>query len=136
MGTVILVVRLAKLALQTCSDLSTDANTISNLDSGHLVADLNSLANDLMTDANGEWAVTPASIDGVDVGATDTTALDLDVDVAVFKLLWFELEQRSNMLSDWPVSAKTTHFLLLEVGPFALVLDHEAFEGVRVSHCW
>ncbi len=133
-GAVVLVVRLAKFALQTSSDLSTDANAISNLDSGHLVANLDGLADNLVANANGEGAFAPAPIDGVDIGATDTTALDLDVDVTVFKLLWFELVQRLSMLSGVPVGRQITHLFLLEVSPFALVLDHEPFEGIRISH--
>ncbi len=92
MGAVILVVRFTKLALQTCSDLGTNANAISNLDSGHLVTDFDSLADNFVTNTNGKRAVAPASIDGVNIGPTDATALDLDVDITVFELLWFELE--------------------------------------------
>lgn len=51
-----------------------------------------------MTNANGEWAFTPASGDGVDIRTANTTALDLDVNVTIFELLWFELRPRSMTL--------------------------------------
>ena len=91
MRTVILVIRFAKLALQAGADLGANANAVSDLDGGHLVANFDSLANDFMTNADWERAITPTAIDCVDIGATDPAAFNLDVDVAVFELLRFEL---------------------------------------------
>ena len=95
MRTVVLVVRLAKLALQTGTDLSTNTNTVSNLDGCHLVADFDSLADDFVTDTDWERAFAPAASDGMDIGAADSAALNLDVDVTVFELLRFELSAGS-----------------------------------------
>jgi len=133
-GAVILLVGLAKLTLQTCLDLSTNANAISHLDGCHLVSDLDSLADDLVADANWQWAIAPATVDSMDIGATNTTTLNFDINVAVFELFWFELKQRSTVLSELPLGPAFSHLFLLEVGPFALVLDHETLEGVWVTH--
>ena len=73
------------------------------------------MTDDLVADADGQWYLAPAAIDAVDVGATDTAALDLDVDIMVTELLGFEL-------------------LFLELGPFLLIRDHETFESIWISH--
>ena len=49
MRAVVLVVRLAILALQAGPDLSTDAHAVSDLDSGDFVADLDCLADNFMS---------------------------------------------------------------------------------------
>lgn len=95
MRTVVLVVGLAKFALQTGTDLSANTNTVSNLDGGHFVADFDRFTDDFMTNANWERAFAPTASDGMDIGAADTAALNFDVDVAVFELLRFELEVQS-----------------------------------------
>lgn len=115
MRTVVLVVRLAKLAFQAGTDLSAHTNAVSNLDCCHLVADFDSLADDFMADADWKGAITPTASDGMNVRAADSAALNFDVDITVFELLRFE-------------------FLLLKVTPFALILDHVALEGLWVRH--
>ena len=92
MRTVILVIRFAKLALEAGADLSANTNTVSNLNGCYLVANFDSLANDFVTDADWERAVTPAAIDGMDIRAANTAAFNLYVDITVFELLRFELE--------------------------------------------
>jgi hypothetical protein len=52
-----------------------------------------------VTDAEGERDLAPAASDAVDIGAADTTALDLDVDVVFFKGLGFELIVVRNLCS-------------------------------------
>ena len=137
MRTVVLIIRLAKLALQAGADLSTNSNAVSDLDSGHLVANFDGLANDFMTNADWERAITPTAIDCVDIGAANPAAFNLDVDVAVFELLRFELILLSafgsctSPLSMVPVVA---HFFLLEITPFALILDHVALKHFGVRH--
>lgn len=91
MRTVILVVRFAELAFETGPDLSANTNTVSNLNGGDLVADFDGLANDFVADADGERAVAPATSDCMDIRAADTTALNFNVDITVFKFLRFEL---------------------------------------------
>lgn len=49
MRAVVLVVTLAHLALQTSPDLRTDADTVSNLDGGHLGTDFDGLADNFVT---------------------------------------------------------------------------------------
>jgi hypothetical protein len=44
-----------------------------------------------MAYANGGGSISPATSDGMNIRATNTTALDLDIDVVVAKLLWLEL---------------------------------------------
>lgn len=94
MRAVVLIVGLAELALQAGLDLSADTNTVSNLDGRHLVTDFDRLANDLMTDANGERAIAPTASDGMNIRAANPAALDFDVDITVFELFRFELEMR------------------------------------------
>ena len=91
MGAVVLVVALALLALQTRPDLSSNTNTIPDLCAGDLVADLDSLANDLMSNTDGQGDFAPSSSDSMNIRATDTTALNLDVNVVGAELLGFEL---------------------------------------------
>ena len=134
MRTVVFLVCFAKFALQTRTDLSANANSISNLDSGHLVADFDSLADDFVTDANGEGAIAPAASDGMNIRAADTTALNLDVDVAVLKLLRFELKMRLVAGESVAFDSMAAHLLLLEIGPFALILDHVALKCFWVRH--
>lgn len=62
---VILVVGFAHLALQTCFDLSANADAISDLYGGDLITNFDGLANDLMTNADWERAIAPAASDGV-----------------------------------------------------------------------
>lgn len=53
MRAVILVVRLANVALEAGSDLSAYANAITDFASRNFVTNTNCLANDLMSDADG-----------------------------------------------------------------------------------
>ena len=137
MRTVVLVIRLAKPALQTGADLGTNSNAVSNLDGGHLVPDFDGLANDFMTNADWKWAITPAAVDCVDIGAADAAAFNLDVDVAFFELLRFELILLSGLGSFTSPSSRVqivTHFFLLEITPLALILDHVALKHFWVRH--
>ena len=134
MRAVVLVVRLAKLALQTGTDLSANTNAVSNLDGCHLVTDLDSLADNFMTNADWERAFAPTASDSMDVGAADSTALNLDVDITVFELFRFELVTRLAMCRSEERRLIIAHFLLLKVTPFALILDHVALERVWVWH--
>ena len=106
MGTIVLVAGLANLALKTSLDLSTNADSIPNLAGGHFVAGFDHLANDLMTYTDWQWAVTPAAVDGVDVGAAHATSFDLDVDVVVLEWLRFELWRRVNGVKHSPQEAR------------------------------
>lgn len=133
MRTVVLVVRFAKLALQTSTDLGTNTNTVSNLDGCHLVADFDGLTDDFVTDADWERAIAPTASDGMDIRAADSAALNLDVDITIFELLWFELGMRS-VIGRSEASDSAAHLFLLKVGPFALILDHVALEHLWVRH--
>ena len=137
MRTVVLIIRLAKLAFQAGADLGTDSNAVSDLDGGHLVADLDGLANDFMTNADWKRAITPTAIDCVDIGAADPAAFNLDVDVAVFELLRFELILLSGLESCTSLSLRVpivAYFFLLEITPLALILDHVALKHFWVRH--
>lgn len=72
--------------------MSANTNTVTNFDLGHLAADLDSFANDLMTDADWQWAVSPAPCDCMDIGAADSASINLDVNIIVLELLWLELQ--------------------------------------------
>jgi len=90
-GAVVLVVTLALRALQASPDLSSHAHSVALFDGLNLGSDLDGFANDLVSDTDWEWCITPSTVDGVDVTTTDTTAFDLDVNVVVSKTLGFEL---------------------------------------------
>lgn len=100
-GAIILLICFAELALQTRLDLSTDANTVSNFHSRDLITDFNSLANDLVTDADWEWAVSPTASNGVDIGSANTAALNLNVNVTVFEWLWLKLWLCQSSRTEW-----------------------------------
>lgn len=134
MRTVVLVVRLANLALQTGTDLSANTHTVSNLDGCHLITYFDSLADDFVTDANWEGAITPTASNGMDIRAANSAALNFDVDVTVFKLLRFKLGSRSGMRWIEARDSMAAHFLLLKVTPFALILDHVTLEHLWVRH--
>jgi hypothetical protein len=89
---VILVVALALWALQAGPDLSTNTDSVADLDSLDLGADLDGMTNNFVTDADRHGSFTPAAVDSVDIGAADATAFNLDVDVIVTKLLGLELD--------------------------------------------
>ena len=91
MRAVIFVVRLADLALETCPDLGADTHPVSDLDGRHLGADLDGLADNLVSDAERQMRCSPSAGDGVDITAADATGMNLDVDVVVLKGLWLEL---------------------------------------------
>ena len=93
MRAVVLVVLLADVTLQAGLNLSSHANTVSDLDGLDLVADLDRMANDFVTDAKGERAATPTSADGVDVTGANTASLNGNVDVVVLEWLWLELRK-------------------------------------------
>ena len=134
MRAVVLVVRLAKLALQTGTDLSANTDTVSNLDGCHLVADFDSLADNFMTDADWEWAVAPTASNSVNIGAADTAALNFDVDITSLKLLRFELGMWSDARQSEASDPMAAHFFLLKLTPLALIFDHVALERVWVRH--
>ena len=100
MWTVVLVITFALLALQARPDLSPDTDAISDLAAGHLVANLDCVANDLVANADRKRGSSPAAIDCVNIRATDTAALNLDVDVVGSELLRFELEGTSACSSE------------------------------------
>ncbi len=131
MWAVVLVVILAVVTLQARPDLSSYAHSIANLHRLDFGADLDSMANDFVTDADRQWSFTPASVDQMYVGAADTTAFDLDVDIVVAKLLWFELVMSGTSIVEL---RSVGYLLLLEVSPLLLVIDHEPFKGVWITH--
>jgi len=66
--TVVLIIRLAVLALQAGRDLGADTYAVANLDASRaLVADLDSLADDFVTYAERHWGLSPAAVDGMDI---------------------------------------------------------------------
>ena len=65
--------------------------SVANLAVGHLAADLDDLANDLVANAKRKRSVAPASSDGVNVGSANTASLNGNVDVVLLKLLELEL---------------------------------------------
>lgn len=132
MRAVVLVVRFAKLALQTRTNLSANTDTVSNLDGCHLVADLDGFTDDLMTDADWERAIAPTASDGMDIRAADSAALNFNVDVTIFELLRFELGMRSD--GSKAINSIAADLFLLKIAPFALILDHVPLKRLWVRH--
>lgn len=91
MRAVVFVITLALWALQASPDLGANTGSVTDLECRDLGSNLNDLTNDFVT--NGNWCrrITPASSNGVYIGAADTTAFDLDVHIVVAELLWLEL---------------------------------------------
>lgn len=115
MRAVILVLALADIALQAGPHLGTNTNAIAHLNLLHVLADLDGLANNLVTDAERTLEVAPAAGDGVDVRPADAAALDLDVDIVILKRLGLEL-------------------VAVELVPGLGRVNDEALESVWVAH--
>lgn len=91
MWAIVLLIGFADLAFEAGLDLSAYADTIADLDGGHLGADFDGLPNDFMADTEWQRTIAPPSGDGVDVAPTNAAGFDLDVNVTIFEWLWFEL---------------------------------------------
>lgn len=76
-----LIVVLALLTLQARVYLGTDANTLADLSESNLLADLEDLANDFVSNSQRVGAAAPVARDSVHVAGADAAALDLDVDI-------------------------------------------------------
>lgn len=82
---VVLVLVLAVLALHARPDLSTNTDSVALLELGDLVANSQDLADDLVTDTEREGSVTPSTSDGVDIGTTNTTGVNGDVNIVLLE---------------------------------------------------
>ena len=69
------------------------------------------MTNDFVTDADGKRSFTPASVDRVDVASADAAALDLDINIVVAELLWFELLVSATSICRRPGGFSTSCFL-------------------------
>lgn len=87
-GAVVLLVGFALGASQVGANLCANTDAISDLHSCDLGPDIDDLANDLVTDAEGQWDVfVPATSDCVDVGCADTAGVNGNVYVMLLELL-------------------------------------------------
>ena len=134
MRAVILVVRLAVVALKAGSDLRANANTITDFAGRDFVANANCLANDLMSYTDWHRRISPASIDCVYVGTADTASIDFDVNVTVLEWLCFELQYSARSKFTSSSLEMTNYLFLLKVTPLLLRIDHKPFEFVWVRH--
>lgn len=134
MRAVVLIVRLANIALEAGSDLSTHAHTITHFASRHLITNPNCLTNDLVAYANWQRSLAPASIDSVYVGATDTASINLDVNVTILEWFYIELPEKSLSIDKAINLGAIIYLFLLEVAPFVLRIDHKPFELIWVRH--
>jgi len=80
---VVFVLVVAELALQARRDLGTNTNTVADLDLADLVTNSDSLADDFVTNAERTLEVSPTASNGVNIRATNTAGLDLDIDIAI-----------------------------------------------------
>lgn len=90
-GTVILLVCLAVVAGQVGLDLCTDTDSVANLDCLDVLSNLDSLADNLVANADWCWNLTPSSCNCVAVRAANTATVDGDVNVPVLERLELEL---------------------------------------------
>lgn len=134
MRTIILLICLTDAALQTSLDLRTHTNAITHFHGRDLGANFHRFANHLVAHADREGALAPAAADGVDIGATDAAGVNLNVYIIVFEGFGFELRVGSTSMDRLICGEHGPYFFLLELGPFGLVFDHEAFKSVWVSH--
>ena len=105
---VVLLVSLAVVASQVGTNLGTNTDTVADpemtldndlqrycvldiLDGLDVLADLDGATDDLVTNTEWERSLTPATSDGVDIGTTDTTGVNGNVNVAVLERLELEL---------------------------------------------
>jgi hypothetical protein len=92
-GAVVLLVGLAVVASQVGANLRANTNTVADLHLGDLGANLDNLANDLVSYAEGQRDIlSPSSSDGVDVGSADTAGINGNVDIIILELLERKLE--------------------------------------------
>lgn len=89
---VVLVPVLALSALHARPDLRANSDTVSDLDSLDLVADAHGLADDLVSDDEGQLALAPALLEGMHVGAAHAAVADGDFDVVGLERLGRELD--------------------------------------------
>lgn len=115
LGTVILVLRLANVALETAPDLGAHADAVALLHALDLLADADGAADDFMSDAEGALEIAPAARYGEDVAVADAAALDFHVDICFGEGLGVE----------------GVFFVRV---PRLGAVDAEAFKGFRVSH--
>lgn len=109
--TVCLVILFAGVAVQTCRNLCANADSIPDLDRGHLGTDLDRMANDLcsnlcesghhsakelglnltMSRDNWPYLIAPTAGRSVNVGTTNSARNNLHVDVIIAERFRFEL---------------------------------------------
>lgn len=93
-GAVVLLVGLAVSARKIGANLSANACAVANLEVLDLGAYFDNFADDLVSYAERERDfASPTAGNGVNVRGTDTTRIDGNVDVMVFKLLERELQK-------------------------------------------
>lgn len=101
-GAVVLVVALALRALETRPNLSANTDAVALFYILDAFAHLDCLADDLVAYADRSVSLAPTAGDSVNIGAADTAALDLDVDVIITEGLGLELcASLSVSLSHW-----------------------------------
>jgi hypothetical protein len=72
LSTVVLIVRVTPITIQTRQDLSSNTNSLSDLEFGNIFTDVGNLSNDFVSWNNPFGAQgTPTTSDGVNIGSTD-----------------------------------------------------------------
>jgi len=82
---VVLLAGLAVHALSTRPDLSTNTDSVTLLELGDLVTDLEDSSYDFVADAKRKRSLTPSTSDGVNIGTTDTTGVNGNVDIVLLE---------------------------------------------------
>lgn len=88
---VCLVVIVALAAVQAGERLCAHSHAVTNFDSCYLGTNTDGRADNLVADSQGEVVATPTAVNGVNVTAADTAALDLQLNIMFTKRLCVEL---------------------------------------------
>jgi hypothetical protein len=107
--------------------------SVADLAVSDLVTDLDDLANNFVSNTKRERSVTPTSSDGVKIGSANTTSLNGNVDIMLFKLLELEL----TLLEVGPAGMLAScccYRRVIMYSPLLVVVDHEALGSLWVTH--
>jgi len=116
-GAVVLLVRLAVYALSARPDLSTNTDSVALLELGDLVTDLENSSYNLVAHAKRKGCLAPSTSDGVNIGTTDTTSINSNVDIVLLERLKSLLDQFRIVRRYTDVPYLKLELLLVKFGP-------------------
>lgn len=91
LGAVVLVISLARAAVQARPDLRANTDAVADVDALDIRADADGVADDLVADDERELGLAPAAGERVHVRGADTAVRDRDLDVILVEVFRLEL---------------------------------------------